>query len=314
MTLIQLEYILAIANYGSFVEAANSCHVTQPALTTQVKNLERELDIVIFDRTRKPIVPTEIGSQIINRAQEVVMMSKSIPDLVLEYNADVKGDLKLGIIPTVSSYLVPKFINRFNKYHPDVNVNVQEEITEQVIARLKNGELDAGIIATPVDTKGIVTIPLYYEKFYAYLAKSHPLFHQSSISADDLVAEDVWLLKEGNCFRDQVLNLCSPDLEEEFKGHFKYESHSIEALKTIVNVKNGLTLVPELALTDQDREDQIVKPLSDTNPVREISIVVNRQFLKKRLIDSLAETIKESMPEHMLDAKKQEIIDPLVKV
>jgi LysR family hydrogen peroxide-inducible transcriptional activator len=184
----------------------------------------------------------------------------------------VKGDLKLGIIPTVSPYLVPLFINTFNSYHPQVNVNVQEEITEEVISKIKNGELDAGIIATPIESKGILTFPLYYERFFAYIAAGHNLFHQAGVSQDDLMNNELWLLKEGNCFRDQVLNLCNMVQDQDFKSHFRYESHSIEALMTIVEVKHGMTLIPELALHRiKVEKESLIKPITDINPVREIS-------------------------------------------
>lgn len=316
MTLVQLEYIVAIADYGSFVEAANKCFVTQPALTTQVKNLEGELDVVVFDRTRKPIIPTEIGSQIIEQAREVIQQSRKIPDIVNEFNTDVKGNLTLGIIPTVSSYLIPLFINHFNKQHPKVNVNVREEITEEVIFKLKNGELDAGIIATPIQTKGVVTIPLYYEKFFAYVSRNHLLHFKDELQASDLKVSDLWLLKEGNCFRNQVINICAKTTQEEFANQFRYESHSIESLKRIVEVKDGITLIPELAAKlISAKKDDMIKPIADVQPAREISLVVSRQFLKKRLIDSVVALIKEKVPQSML-AKPEEgtIIETDIKV
>ena len=315
MTLIQLEYILAIAQHGSFVEAANHCNVTQPALTTQVKNLEKELDMVIFDRTRKPIVPTEVGFQIIEQAQEVVAQFKKIPDIVGEFNAEIKGDLSIGIIPTVSPYLIPYFIGKFAEYRPQVNLNVKEVITEDIIHKLKTGALDAGIIATPVDTKGIIAIPLYYEKFYGYVSKNHFNFFKENIKAKDLKLEELWLLKEGNCFRDQIINICSRKQEEEFHNNFRYESHSIESLKRIVEVTDGMTLIPELAadIVPKDKQEMI-KEISDLQPTREISLVVSRQFLKKRLIDGIKEAILDSIPEHMLQNKNGKIIDTNIRI
>lgn len=315
MTLIQLEYILAIAQHGSFVEAANHCNVTQPALTTQVKNLEKELDMVIFDRTRKPIVPTEVGVQIIEQAQEVVAQFKKIPDIVGEFNAEIKGDLSIGIIPTVSPYLIPYFIGKFAEYRPQVNLNVKEVITEDIIHKLKTGALDAGIIATPVDTKGIIAIPLYYEKFFGYVSKNHFNFFKENIKAKDLKLEELWLLKEGNCFRDQIINICSRKQEEEFHNNFRYESHSIESLKRIVEVTDGMTLIPELAadIVPKDKQEMI-KEISDLQPTREISLVVSRQFLKKRLIDGIKEAILDSIPEHMLQNKNGKIIDTNIRI
>jgi LysR family hydrogen peroxide-inducible transcriptional activator len=315
MTLVQLEYVIAIAESGSFVEAANRSFVTQPALTTQVKNLERELDVVLFDRTRKPIIPTEVGAQIIEQAKEVVQQSRKIPDIVSEFNSDIKGNLTLGIIPTISPYLIPHFINDFNSKHPKVNINVREEITEETISKIKNGDLDAGIIATPVDTKGVIFIPLYYEKFYAYVSPSHPAYYKDELSRNDLRVDELWLLKEGNCFRNQVINICSDREEQEFKNHFRYESHSIESLKRIVEIKNGMTLIPELAADNiPKRKMDMLKKIPDVNPYREISLVVSRQFLKKRLIDSLKNTILEKLPRNMTQKPEGFIIDTNIKV
>ncbi len=309
MTLIQLEYIVAIANYGSFVEAANKSFVTQPALTTQVKNMERELDVILFDRTRKPIIPTEIGAQIIEQAREVLQQTRRIPDIVSEFNDEVKGNLRLGIIPTISPYLIPLFINHFNKSNPKVNVNVSEEITEEVIFKLKNGELDAGIIATPIDTKGVITIPLYYEEFYVYVSRNHPLYYKEELAGSDLTLGDLWLLKEGNCFRNQVINICAKSSQEEFTHKFKFESHSIESLKRIVEVKDGITLIPELAASIVSaKKKDMIKRVSDIRPTREVSMVVSRQFLKKRLIDNMAEVIRERIPENMVDRPSDKFI------
>lgn len=314
MTLTQLEYIIAIADNGSFVEAAKQCFVTQPALTTQVKNLENELDVVLFDRTKKPIIPTEVGAQIIEQSREVVLQSRKIPDLVSEYNSDVKGDLRLGIIPTIAPYLIPLFVNEFNAEHPEVNLHVSEEITEDVISKLKTGDIDVGIVATPVDAKGILFIPLYYEKFYGFVSSSHPNYYRDELEAEHLAVEDLWLLKEGNCFRNQVINICNANQEADFQHHFRYESHSIESLKRIVEVKQGMTFIPELASLDvmPSKRDMIKKIAME--PVREVSIAVNRQFLKKRLIDGLKHTILEGIPTSMRKEHGSSIVDTNIKL
>lgn len=316
MTTIQLQYIVAIADHGSFVEAAKKSFVTQPALTTQVKNLENELDVIIFDRTRKPIIPTEIGEQIIEQAREVLQQMRKIPDIVNEFNTEIKGNLTLGIIPTISPYLIPLFINALHKELPEVNVNVMEEITEEVIFKLKNGELDAGIIATPIKAKGIVSIPLYYERFFAYVSRNHPLYYKDALRAEDLKLADLWLLKEGNCFRNQIVNICAKSAQEDFSNHFRYESHSIESLKRIVEVKDGITLIPELAANIiSAKKNDMIKEIEDVQPTREVSVVVSRQFLKKRLVDNLVRTIKRKVPQTMSEPiEGANIIDTNIQV
>lgn len=250
MTLSQIEYVLAIAEQGSFVEAAKTKHVTQPALTTQVKNLEEELGVMIFDRTKKPISPTVIGEQIIEQAKEIVGESRKLRDLVGEYRQVDKGDLSIGVIPTVAPYLVPLFINNFYENNKNINISVREDISEEIIRKLKNGQLDVGIIATPIETTGITNIPLYYEKFYGYVSRSSPEYKKTVVKLDELSVSDLWLLKEGNCFRNQVMSVCKESTKRTFKDNFRFESDSLESLKRIVEVKNGMTLIPEMSLAN----------------------------------------------------------------
>lgn len=314
MTLAQIEYVLAIAEHGSFVEAAKKRFVTQPALTTQVKNLEEELGVMIFDRTKKPIKLTVIGQQIIEQAKEVINQSRKLPDLVKEYQKVEKGDLSIGIIPTISPYLVPLFINNFSEDNEEVNISVKEEITEEIIHKLKNGELDAGIIATPIETTGIISVPLYYEKFYGYVSRANTNYPQPTINITEMLVDDIWLLKEGNCFRNQVINICKQSAKQMFRNNFRFESHSIDSLKKIVEVKNGITLIPELSLSTIDPKNMdMVKEIEGEVPIREISIVVTRQFLKRRLIDRLRYSILDSLPKGMIENKGQ-IVDTNVKI
>ena len=315
MTLTQIEYVLAIAEQGSFVEAAKKRFVTQPALTTQVKNLEEELGVMIFDRTKKPIQPTVIGHQIIEQAKEVINQSRKLPDLVREYQQVEKGDISIGVIPTISPYLVPFFINNFSEDNKSVNISIQEEITEEIIHKLKNGQLDAGIIATPVETTGIVSLPLYYEKFFAYVSRANPEYHKKTLNISDLNVDDIWLLKEGNCFRNQVINICKQSSNQPFRDNFRFESHSIESLKKIVEVKNGMTLIPELSLEGiHTKNMDMVKEIEGETPIREISIVVTRQFLKRRIIDRLRYSILDSLPKDVWREHKGKIVDTDVKI
>lgn len=315
MTLSQIEYILAIAEQGSFVEAAKKRFVTQPALTTQVKNLEEELGVMIFDRTKKPIEPTVIGKQIIQQAKEVINQSRKLPDLVREYQKVDKGDISLGIIPTISPYLVPLFINKFSEDNKSVNIAVQEEITEEIVHKLKNGQLDAGIIATPIETTGLVTIPLYYEKFYAYVSRANTDYHKSELNISELNVDNIWLLKEGNCFRNQVINVCKKSDKQPFRDNFRFESHSIESLIRIVDIKNGMTLIPELSLPGIPQKNlDMVKEIEGETPTREISLVVTRQFLKRRIIDRLQYAIQDSLPDGVWTEKHGEIVATDVKI
>lgn len=294
MNLQQIEYLVALNKHRSFQTTAKALYITQPALTIQIKNLEDELGVIIFDRTKKPIIPTEIGEQLIEQAQQILIEQKKLSDIVSEHSISVSGQLKLGIIPTVSPYLSPKFVNGFINKYPEVQLEIFEDITEIIIKKLKTRELDAGIIVTPIDDSGIVVSPLYYEKFYAYVSSSHPYYKKGKLESKDISTEDVWLLKEGNCFRNQVINLCS--LQGKFcRSNFRYESSSVDSLIKIVNAQSGLTIIPEFAV-DKTLERKMIKPFSDFVPEREVSLIVERTFLKKKLIDALQNEILSIIP------------------
>ncbi|WP_194775069.1 hydrogen peroxide-inducible genes activator [Pararhodonellum marinum] len=298
MTIQQLEYIIAVDRHRHFGHAAESCFVTQPTLSAQVNKLERELEVIIFDRSKMPVIPTETGTQIITLAKRVVAESKGILELVSQLKGDVSGEIKLGIIPTLAPYLLHLFVRRFLEKYPKVQLRVEEMITEEVVKRLKNDELDLGIIVTPIDEPGILEKPLFYEKFLAYLSKDHPLLKKKKITVKALMEEDLWILQQGHCFREQVLNLC--DKQGTNKMNFQYESGSLEGLKNMVNSYQGITLLPELATADLGEEEkQRLREFEGEQPIREVSIILTRNFLKRKLVELLYQEILESIPERM---------------
>ncbi len=310
MTLQQLQYIVTLNDERNFVSAAEKCFVTQPALTTQVKKLENELGVIIFDRSKKPLIATEIGLQIIDQAKYILLQSKKIPDLIEEYQGNLKGNLHIGVLPTIGLYLLPKFINSFIDKYPYTNMHVSESTTDSIITQLYNGNIDVGIIATPVEYKNILTVPVYYEEMYTYMSKQHPLIMKDKISSSDLLSKDLWLLSSGHCFRNQIISICRGD-QKTSQHNFTYESSSIEALKQIVSLKKGVTIIPELSLKDSKKSElKQVKKFVDITPIREISLVVNRAFLKKRLIDNLKKEIQLSLPKHMLQVSGRDIVNP----
>lgn len=302
MTLTQLEYIVALDRFRHFTEAAEHTFVSQPALTTQVKKLEEELGVVLFDRSRKPLVPTEIGQQVVEQARHILQESEKVAELVLQHQGEIGGELRLGVIPTVAPYLVPRFVDAFLKEHPKVLMGISEHYTEDIIDAIKLGDMDAGVIVTPVEVGGITTVPLYYERFYAYVSAAHPLYKRKQLSSKDLKDYPVWLLKEGNCFRNQVVNICGRKRNEMGEA-LHYESSSIESLKRIVQSQQGITLIPELAVEKAD--EKMIKTITNPVPYREVSLVVSRTFLKKRLLDQLAESIRASVPQSMLRPIKE---------
>ncbi|HLW20532.1 MAG TPA: LysR substrate-binding domain-containing protein [Cyclobacteriaceae bacterium] len=298
MTIQQLEYILAIDKYRHFGHAAEACFVTQPTLSAQVNKLERELDVLIFDRSKMPVIPTEIGVQLLEQAKRVVSESKGIYETIAQLKGDIGGMIKIGIIPTLAPYLLHLFIGKFLDKYPKVQLQVEEIVTEEVIKRLKNDELDLGIVSTPLDEPGILEKPMFFEKFYAYFSKGHPLLAKPSIEASDLLAKELWVLQQGHCLRDQVLSIC--DKSKLQRMNFHYESGSLEGLKNMVDRYKGVTLLPELATLNLNPEEQSrLRPFTGEQPQREVSIVLTRTFLKKKLVELLYQEIIDSIPKVM---------------
>lgn len=307
MTIQQLEYLIAVDKHRHFGQAAESCFVTQPTLSAQLSKLERELGVILFDRSKMPVIPTEIGIQIIAQAKRVVSESKGILELVAHLKGDISGVIKLGIIPTLAPYLLHRFVRVFLEKYPNVKLEVQEMVTEEVIRRLKNDELDLGIIVTPVMEPGILEKPMFYEKFYAYLSKNHPLLQYKEIYANQIKAEDLWVMQQGHCFRDQVINFC--DQSTSGPQNFHYESGSLEGLKNMVNRYQGLTLLPELATMELSEEEKTrLRPFGGEAPTREVSIILNRSYLKQKLVELLFNEITAAIPAEMTSKAHGKIV------
>lgn len=307
MTIQQLEYLIAVDKHRHFGNAADSCFVTQPTLSAQLGKLEKELGVLLFDRSKMPVIPTEIGVQIIAQAKKVVSESKGILELVAQLKGDISGTLKLGIIPTLAPYLLHRFIRKFLNMYPNVKLEVQEMVTEEVVKKLKNDELDLGIIVTPLDEGGIVEKPMFYEKFYAYFSKGHELLKNSEITPEQIKSDNLWILQQGHCFRDQVISFCDQSLS----GHknFHYESGSLEGLRNMVNRYQGVTLLPELATFDLSEEEKSrLRPFKGTIPTREVSIILNRNFLKQKLVELLYKEITEAIPQEMTSKAHGKIV------
>ena len=208
MTITQLEYIVAVDTYRSFVMAAEKCFVTQPTLSMQVQKLEDTLGVKIFDRSKQPVTPTEIGVEIIDQARIMLAESEKIKEIITDRQKELSGELKVGIIPTISPYILPKIISGFIHKYPQVKLIVWEQTTEEIIQQLKLGTLDCGILSTPLRETALTEIPVFYENFVAYVSKNSKLSKKKNISPDDIDMEEIWVLNEGHCMREQVLNIC----------------------------------------------------------------------------------------------------------
>lgn len=309
MTLVQLEYIVAVDTYRSFVGAAEKCFVTQPTLSMQVQKLEEMLNVKIFDRSKQPVVPTEIGAQIIEQARLVLQESLKIKEIISNQQQEVTGELKVGIIPTVAPYLLPKVIAAMMEKFPDLKLLIWEYTTEDIIHHLKTGVLDCGILATPLADAAVAEQPLYYENFVTYISKNSKLYKKKTIDADDLEDENIWLLNEGHCMRSQVLNICRSTKHNRLQG-LTYNTGSVETLIRMVDMNNGATLLPELALEElNSKQLSKVRHFKSPEPVREISLVTHKNFIKKRMLNALKEEILAVVPKTMKQKRKREVIN-----
>ena len=310
MTIAQLKYIVSLSRYDSYVKAAEKSNVTQPALTIQVKKLEDELGLILFDRSKKPVVPTDMGEKLLVQAKKILQEVKKMEDMAQSFVSDVSGELIVGVIPTVAPYLIPVFIDQFNEAYPEIKLLIKEGTTEQIIRDLKEGDIDAGIIATPVKHKGLEATPLFYEKFFLYISDQHPLYIEDSIDIENLSVEDLWLLVEGNCFRNQVEYICNQGREHRFGDNFRYESSSIDSLRRIVEHRQGITFLPELAtLSIPAEQEEMIKEIKGQKPVREISMVMVPPFIKQRLVKKLSKEILANIPTYMKEKPMGKVID-----
>ena len=295
MTITQLEYIIAVDNHRHFGRAAESCHVTQPTLSMQIQKLEEQLGMNIFNRSKNPVEPTSTGELIIAQARVALNEIHKIDELVSMERTELSGDLHVAIIPTLSPYLLPLFVHRFLDQYPLVNLHIEEMITEEVLRKLRNEQVDVGVIVTPLEDSAITVRPIFYEDFVAYVSGGHSEFAKKALNAADIRAEDLLLLNEGHCFRDQVLKICG-DYQHENR-RFTYESGSLEALKKLVDKHGGMTLLPALATIDMDSGSRSrLRYFEDPVPTREVSLVTHRSFHRIGLARAFYDSIKGSIP------------------
>ncbi len=290
MTITQLHYVLAVAEHQNFTLAAEKSFVTQPTLSMQIQKLEDELDIQIFDRSKKPIQLTEIGREIVAQARSVVSEANRMQDIVDQAKGFIGGEFRLGIIPTIMPTLLPMFLNNFIKKYPKVQLRVEEMTTEQIIQNLYDGHLDAAIAATPLEDENILERPLYYEPFVAYLPQGHNLLKKSKIAVEDLDPDDILLLEDGHCFKQNVMNLCKANKNSD--RSFQLQSGSFETLVKLTDEGLGMTLLPYLHTIDvcRDGKDQL-RYFAEPSPAREVSLIYHKRELKMQITEALKEEI-----------------------
>lgn len=306
-SLTQLEYVLAVYKLGHFAKAAEFCNVTQPTLSMQIQKLEETLNITIFDRSKKPILLTDIGAALIDQIRQVVAEAKKIENTIRsQIHEKLTGQIELAVIPTIAPYLLPLLLPAIEKQFPGIDLRIKEFQTHQIVDSLNNDEIDVGILAIPIKAPKILEIPLYFEPFSVLCDKNHTLANTKKVKYSSLKSDDIWLLEEGHCLRSQILDVCSLKPEKLEKRRFKFESGSIETLKNLINSYGGYTLLPALAEENLGKNTRLIE-FERPIPAREIGLVHRREHYKINLIKALADAVHGCIPEQLRKIRQKDL-------
>lgn len=310
MTFVQLEYLVALDTYRHFATAAENCFVTQPTLSMQIQKLEDELGVKLFDRSKQPVVPTEIGEAVIRQARILLREALKTREIVDEHRGIVAGEIRVGIIPTLAPYLLPLFLANFIQKYPHVKVKIKELTTENLLAKLNKDLIDVGIVATPLHDERVFEEPLFYEEFVAYVSEDEAAYQKEFLLSEDIDLSRLWLLEEGHCFRGQILNICELRKQNPVNRNFEYESGSIETLKRMVESYGGVTILPELSLADlSETQLQQVRQFHSPKPIREVSLVTLRHHLRRGPIEAMKAEILAVIPEKMKQPHQRKLVE-----
>ena len=291
---------MALDTHRHFQRAAEACGVSQPTLSALVQKLEEELDLTLFDRKSHPITPTDSGRTVIDQARVILYNVAQLREITRLEKEMESGTVRIGVIPTVAPYVLPRLFKQMQKDSPQIELKAFELRTAVIIEQLRKAELDMAILATPLEQPDFLEIPLYYEKFAAYVSPGEDLYGKDEIAAHEMPTEHLWVLKEGHCMRNQVFNFC----QAKSAYSTSYEAGSIDTLVKIVDENGGYTVIPELHLPLlHDGQQYHVRPLTAPTPVREISLVIRQDYVRERLVNAVADAVKAIIPDEMLDAR-----------
>jgi LysR family hydrogen peroxide-inducible transcriptional activator len=313
VTLAQMRYAVAVEDAQGFRLAAARCHVSQAGLSMQLRKLEELLGVVLFDRSRKPLLVTPEGAPALAQMRAVLRETERLGQVVAEGD-EAAGPFRLGVIPTLSPTVLPLFLGGFAAAHPRVELTVEELRTEEIIARLRADSLDAGLLATPLDVPGLREEALGREPMLAYLPPGDPLLRKATVSQAALRERDLWIMPEGHCFRSQVLSYCGGTPRPPHRLPIHFESGSFQTLVRLVDEGLGATVLPELVVQSLPpaRRRAQVRPLVQPVPVREIGLVTARSHLRRRVSDALAAAIRDGLAGALpATARGAVVIDPL---
>jgi len=293
MNVRDLDYVCAVAKHLHFGKAAEACNVSQPTLSGQIRKLEDSLGAKLFDRTNKSVRVTDVGEEIIAIAQEARGALNRMKLVAQTAQDPLAGKISLGMIPTIAPYLIPVCARPILKQLPNLSLTYKEDITERLTQSLLDGDLDLAILATPPETSRLAALPLYVEPFWIVYPENHDLRFSDPIKMGDVDAQEVLLLTDGHCFRDQALSICQTT------PHSAVQATSLETLVNLVGSGHGVTLVPALSLRGGGATDQGIsaQKLSDAAAERTIYLTYRRQFPRAEIINALANIICDNLPD-----------------
>jgi LysR family transcriptional regulator, hydrogen peroxide-inducible genes activator len=309
MTITQLRYVLALEKHRSFILAAEYCNISQPALSMQVKKLEEMLGVELFDRSSTPIRITAVGVDIIQQAKFIFKEFDQIADIISEYKNSVSGTVKLGIIPTVSPYLLPLFIRNLEVKYPSLNLEIEELTTQNIENKLYDGSLDIGILATPINDSKLNEQVLYYEELIAYISPENLLYQKNYLLSKELDLNHLWLLEEGHCLRNQIENFCELKQKNSTSAQLKLKTGSLETVIKLADKYGGMTLLPELAILDWDNAKlEKIRRFFIEKPMREISLITQKSYKRQSLITAITSEILNCLPQKVIENSKELIL------
>jgi LysR family hydrogen peroxide-inducible transcriptional activator len=310
MNFQQLDYIIAVDAHRHFAKAAEKTFVTQPTLSMMIQKLENELGLLIFDRSKQPVVPTREGEEIIARAKQIMADVGRLKEFTKELKHEISGELKLAVIPTLAPYLLPLFLKSFIEGHPLLKITIRELVTNDILTALKNGDVDIGLLATPLNDLRLQEHPVFYEEFFAYASTDEKISKRKYLLPNDIDLSKLWLLEEGHCLRNQVFNLCELKKKDFESNRLHYEAGSIETLKNLVDHHNGITILPFLATLDLSKKQKgKIRQFAHPKPVREISLVVNKNFHRSNLLAALRVEIENHLPASIGTTGKKRVLE-----
>ena len=298
MTLQQFEYIVALEKFRHFTKAAEYCNVTQPTLSAMIQKLEEELEVKIFDRSQQPIAPTAAGVIVIQQAKEVLAQAEQIKNLVQEQKQEVAGKFTLAILPTIAPYLLPRFFSKLAKKYPKLEIRIAEMKTSEIKRALLTGDIDAGILADIDGLEEYSTTHLFHEQYMAYVSKSCPLYEKQLVKSRDLQDQQLWLLDEGHCFRDQMVKYCQ--IKSAQDSQMTYSLGSIETFMRMVESGCGVTFIPWMAAQQlSECQKDLVRPFAIPIPSRRLVMATNKNFIRHTILSAIIEEIQASVPKAM---------------